>query len=335
MGYFEAFSAALVGFFALVPSYGLAIILLTLAARVLLLPLSIKQTRSMREMQRIQPELKKLQAKYKGNRQKMTEAQMALYKEHGVNPLGGCAPLLLQMPVLFGLFHVLREPLKYMGYKAVETAGSLSFEPQQVSGFMARLQDSHLARELFENPLPVHQFLGLRLDCSSSLVLRGQGTEIIDRACGTGLLSALPYLVLVVAMGASTYYQQRQMQATQNAAGMNPQAQQMQAFMKYMPLMLVFFAFSFPSGLVVYWLTTNLWTIIQQRIVLKAVPVAPPPDKAPTPAPGKEPSGDKPGGPARRPAKKSTAKEKRPVGKPGASAATGGNRPTGRKKRKR
>ena len=79
-------------FYGIIPSYGLAIILLTLAVRILLLPLSIKQTRSMREMQRIQPEIKKIQAKYKGNRQKMNEEMMALYKEHGVNPLGGCLP---------------------------------------------------------------------------------------------------------------------------------------------------------------------------------------------------------------------------------------------------
>ena len=84
--YFKIFGTALAGFYSLIPSFGLAIILLTLLVRVLLLPLSIKQTKSMREMQRIQPEIKKLQAKNKGNRQKMNEELMALYKEHGVNP---------------------------------------------------------------------------------------------------------------------------------------------------------------------------------------------------------------------------------------------------------
>src|ERR671917_1668377 len=96
MGFFELFSTALAGFYALIPSYGLAIILLTIAVRVVLLPLSIKQVRSMREMQRIQPEIKRLQAKYKGDRQKLNEETMKLYKEHGVNPLAGCLPLLAQ-----------------------------------------------------------------------------------------------------------------------------------------------------------------------------------------------------------------------------------------------
>jgi len=283
LGYFEVFAGALAGFYALVPSYGLAIILLTLATRVILLPLSIKQTRSMREMQRIQPELAKLRAKHKGNRQKLNEEQMLLFKEHGVNPFGGCGPLALQMPVLFGLFYVIRQPLQYMGYKATAAAsGALEFVPGNVEGFMSTIQDSALAKALFNHPLPVHNFLGLRLDCSSSLALRGNGTPVLNEACGSGLLTALPYLVLVVLMGLTTYYQQKQMQAKQAAQAQDsPMAQQMQMFTKVMPVMLMVFSFSFPSGLVIYWLTTNLWTIVQQRIVLKAVPLEPASKAAP------------------------------------------------------
>src|SRR5918992_140727 len=114
MGCFELFSGALAGFYALIPSYGLAIIVLTIAVRLILLPLSVKQTRSMREMQRIQPEVKKLQQKHKGDRQKLTEEMLALYRDHGVNPFGGCLPLLMQFPVLIGLFYVIRSPLNYL-----------------------------------------------------------------------------------------------------------------------------------------------------------------------------------------------------------------------------
>jgi YidC/Oxa1 family membrane protein insertase len=116
MGFFELFSATLSGLYGLIPSYGLAIILLTVLVRLVLLPLSLKQMRSMREMQRIQPEVKKLQARYKGNRHKMNEEVMKLYQEHKVNPLGGCLPLAAQFPVLIALFRVIRTPLKYMGY---------------------------------------------------------------------------------------------------------------------------------------------------------------------------------------------------------------------------
>src|SRR6266849_7050120 len=93
-------------FYDLIPSYGLAIILLTVAVRLVMLPLTIKQTRSMQEMQRLQPEVKRIQAKYKGDRQKMNEEMMNLYKEHKVNPLGGCLPLLLQLPIFLALYRV-------------------------------------------------------------------------------------------------------------------------------------------------------------------------------------------------------------------------------------
>ncbi len=342
MGYFEVFAGALAGFYALVPSYGLAIILLTLATRLILLPLSIKQTRSMREMQKIQPELAKLRAKHKGNRQKLNEEQMLLFKEHGVNPFGGCGPLALQMPVLFGLFYVIRQPLQYMGYKATEVAGgALEFAPGKVEGFMATIQESALANALFNQPLPVHNFLGLRLDCSSSLALRGDGTQILAEACGSGLITALPYLILVALMGLTTYYQQKQMQAKQAVQIQdNPMAQQMQMFTKVMPVMLMVFSFSFPSGLVIYWLTTNLWTIGQQRIILRAVPLeaqskaAPAGNGARTTKPNAK-SQPPAGGKARAGSKANSTPTKRSAAGQGGNGAGSTARSGDRKKRKR
>src|SRR5436190_15100020 len=114
-GFLDAIGQVLAFLYTLIPNYGVVIILLTLLIRVVLLPLGIKQIRSMQAMQLVQPELKKIQAKYKGrrdveSRQKMQAETMALYKEHGVNPLGGCLPMLLQLPVLITLFAVLQFP---------------------------------------------------------------------------------------------------------------------------------------------------------------------------------------------------------------------------------
>jgi YidC/Oxa1 family membrane protein insertase len=262
VGFFEIFSSALAGFYALIPSLGLAIILLTFIVRLLLLPLSIKQTRSMREMQLIQPEVKKIQAKYKGDRQKMNEAVMALYKEHSVNPFGGCLPLVMQFPVLIGLFYVIRSPLNYMGFTA-------DGQPTDVSGLMEAVQNSALAEGLRTMPLKINQFLGIRLDCSSSAAISGADPSGVGTVCGNGLVDAIPYLVLVALMGFTTYYQQRQMQSQRDNS---PQAQQMQMFTRILPVMLMFFSFSFPTGVVLYWLTTNVWTIGQQRLMLKAAP---------------------------------------------------------------
>lgn len=111
-------------FYEVVPSYGVAIILLTVLVRIVLIPLTIKQTRSMQEMQRIQPKVKELQRKFKGNRQKMNEELMKLYKEHQVNPLGGCLPLLLQLPVFFALFSVLNTPVRATALPAEEFSAS-------------------------------------------------------------------------------------------------------------------------------------------------------------------------------------------------------------------
>jgi YidC/Oxa1 family membrane protein insertase len=248
-GFFEIFASGLAAFFSLVKSYGLAIILLTLVVRILLLPLSIKQTRSMREMAVIQPEVKKIQAKYKGkqDRQKMNEEMMALYKEHSVNPFGGCLPLLMQFPVLIALFYVIRGPLKYLA------------------------SDTALAGALKDSPLATNQFLGLRLDCLPSDVLAQEGSSFIQgEPCGTGFVSFLPYLFLILAMGLTTWYQQKQMQARQADS---PQAQQMQMIGRIMPVLLMVFAYNFPTGVVIYWVTTNLWTIVQQRIILAAAPL--------------------------------------------------------------
>ncbi|MDQ4005042.1 MAG: YidC/Oxa1 family membrane protein insertase [Actinomycetota bacterium] len=111
----KGFGWALSGLFSVIPIYGVAIILLTLLVRVILLPLTLKQIRSMQEMQKIQPHVKELQRKYKGNRQKLNEELQKLYREHQVNPLGGCLPLLMQIPVFIALYAVLQATVGSFG----------------------------------------------------------------------------------------------------------------------------------------------------------------------------------------------------------------------------
>ncbi|MGH2830466.1 MAG: YidC/Oxa1 family membrane protein insertase [Actinomycetota bacterium] len=105
--------ALLNGIYQVVPSYGVAIILLTIVVRLVLFPLAVKQIRSMTAMQRIQPRLKELQQKHKGDRQKLNEEMMKLYREHGVNPFGGCFPMLLQLPVFIALYAVIRSAVPW------------------------------------------------------------------------------------------------------------------------------------------------------------------------------------------------------------------------------
>ena len=284
MGFFEVFAGALAAFYALIPSFGVAIILLTIAVRILLLPLSIKQTKSMREMQVIQPEVKKIQQKYKNDRQKLNEETMKLYKEHGVNPFGGCLPLLMQMPLFIGLYQVVRLNLRYMGYEVDNAVAAGFVAITGASGLLATLQTSKLAQDLLD-PVQretVNQFLpGLRLDCSFLQAWRGVGTETVQASCGDGnpFLVALPYLLLIGIMGFTTYYQQRQLMSGRGPQ--DQQAQQMQMVMRFMPILLMAFAIGipigpgFPAGVVLYWVTTNAWTIVQQRIILARLGPAP------------------------------------------------------------
>ena len=102
-------------FYAWIPSYGLGIIMLTILVRIVLLPLTISQTRSMARMQMLQPELQEIQKKYKDDPQRMQQEVMSFYKKNNVNPLSGCLPLILQMPVFFALFQLLRD----LGVKAI------------------------------------------------------------------------------------------------------------------------------------------------------------------------------------------------------------------------
>jgi YidC/Oxa1 family membrane protein insertase len=259
----DTLGAALAAFYSVLGNYGVAIILFTLAIRLLLVPLGIKQIRSMREMQAIQPKVKQLQQKFKGNRQKLNEETMKLYREHGVNPLMGCLPLLAQFPILIALFAVLQFP---KGITHIPHS-----DPNHVVG---EPQDSKLYVDI------VHQrtnFLGANLLCNA--MQAGQTVKvdakqygvpdaaIIEREggldCGSGFGSRVPYYVFALLMIGTTFYQQRQMQQATPAG-----SQQQQLLTKFMPLLFGFWGLIFPAGLVIYWTTTNLVQIGQQWFML-------------------------------------------------------------------
>jgi YidC/Oxa1 family membrane protein insertase len=244
--------AVLAWLYDLIPNYGVAIIVLTLAIRVLLLPLAIKQIRSMQAMQAIGPKQKELQRKYKGNRQKIQEETMRLYKEEGVNPLSGCLPILAQFPVLIALFAVLSVPKGLPHVKG---------DPAQGSNLYQDIRSS----------APGVRFLGANLVCSASeagkqVVLpaaKDNSYPSVTKKCGSGSASRIPYYVFLAAMIATTYYQQKQMQRASPS-----QNQQQQMLARIMPVFFGFIGFTFPAGLVVYWTTTNAVQIIQQHYML-------------------------------------------------------------------
>lgn len=214
-----------------VHAWGWAIVGLTVIIRVLLLPLAVKQTRSMRAMQALQPEIQRIREKYKTDRtmmrskpdkyrrrkEKQNEEMMALYKEYGVNPAASCLPLVLQAPIFFALFRVLQND-------------------------SLRLAGERLARQ------PFYMFERL-----------GQGTS------GTGVWG----WVLIVLMAATMFFTQRQMQGRAQATGQ--QATQQKLLGYGMPVFMAGVTYTLPVGVVLYIVTTTLWQVAQQAVILRGL----------------------------------------------------------------
>ncbi len=248
-------------FYELWPNYAGAISLLTLSIMILLLPLTLKGTRSMLAMQKMQPELKKLQAKHRDDRQKLNEEVMKFYKENNINPMSGCLPLILQMPVFFVLYRTLYELLNRAPYG--EDMGAAVARNAQGKVF-----------EQFGNFRPKHLDAGssLSIDLSSTSEMRSFGINLAEsaqKAFGDGLTEAAPFIVLVLAVTATSYYQQRQI-AGRNpaAAAANPQQQML---MKILPLFFAFISLTLPAGIVVYFLVSNLFRIAQQAFITRTM----------------------------------------------------------------
>ena len=255
----DAIGAALAALYRLVPNYGASIVLFTIAIRVVLLPLGIKQVRSMQAMQTIQPEMKRLQKQFKGDRQRLNEETMKLYKEHGVNPFSGCLPIFAQFPVLIALFAVLQFP-----------KGLTHIPHNDPNPIVAEPQDSRLYVDIVNQHTHV---LGMNLVCSAS---QGGSQVKVDKGkfhipdapntldCGRGAASKIPYFVLLAGMIGTTFYQQKQMQR----ASPGPVNQQQKLLSNVMPVFFGFIGLQFPAGLVLYWTTTNLVQIGQQHFML-------------------------------------------------------------------
>jgi len=229
-------------------NYGVSIILMTILIRLILYPLMQKQMVSMREMQKIQPLMKEVQERYKNNKEKLNQELMKLYKEHKVNPMGGCLPLLIQMPILILLFQVLR----VFDYKDKLT-GDI------VGGF---LWIHNQVPEIVKGLLTGNNIGGL---AAPEQLIRLPGSGIF----GMQYLGIMPFLI-----GVSMFYQQKMTTAPPTTPGKEggsaEQTQKMMTIM--MPLLIAFMSFNLPSGLTLYWLVSTLLGIGQQYFINKKIP---------------------------------------------------------------
>jgi YidC/Oxa1 family membrane protein insertase len=225
---------------------GISIILLTIFINLLVFPLTLKQTRATRAFQAIQPEIKRLQKEYKDDPQEMQKQLMALQKSAGATPGGCLLPLLVQMPIWFALFRLLRTPLIFVeGSNTVLLEGA-AHPVNPLSALGIALMDG-----------TEKQFLGMNLRVTPS------------QAFSIGLKVAVPYLILMAIMVASQYVQQWHSTYGQVRPTDQKGAGAQQALTKIMPLFIGFISWNFPAGLVLYWTTSNLFRLGQQALIFK------------------------------------------------------------------
>ncbi|MDQ3403479.1 MAG: membrane protein insertase YidC [Actinomycetota bacterium] len=223
-------------------SWALGIVFLVFTLRAIMYKPMVKQVRSMRKMQEFAPEIKKLQKKYANDKQKLAQEMQKLQSQHGVNPLGGCLPMLLQIPVFLGLFHVLR---------------SFGNSPTENYFFDERGVSSYLAADLF----------GARL----GNWITEPGAELarfgVDR--GSVILVAVPLMILASAL---THLTARHSVARQNPESATQQTAIMNKLTLYIfPVGVLVGGLFFPIGLLLYWLSNNSWTLAQQHIVYRKI----------------------------------------------------------------
>lgn len=231
-------------------SWALSIAFLVMTVRLILFPLFVKQIHSQRAMQELQPKLKALKDKHKGDKETLQRETMAMYKEHGANPVAGCLPIVLQGPVFLALFHVLRRLNPHPG--ATKT----------LYGWSAQLFDSASHASLFGAPIAAHFNMS-----SASLAKLNPDASTTTVKLVNGALIAI--------MVVTTYITQRQMITRQAASGqaVDQQQQMVQRLMLYgVPVSLLVSGSLFPLGVVIYWCTTNLWSMCQQFYVLRKMP---------------------------------------------------------------
>jgi YidC/Oxa1 family membrane protein insertase len=263
---FDFLAGAIAFFYDVWPSYGMAIVLFTLAIYLVLTPLTIKSTRSMIAMQRVQPELKKLQAQYKDDKETLQKEMMAFYQANNINPFSSCLPMLLQMPIFIILFRVLN------GLTKVGEDGT--FAPGYLDKESALYKALDVSKEMVS--------WGIDLSHSASGVLSDDG-----------IVEALPFLVIVAMTAVLSWYQQKQIQG-RNPGGQQGNPQQ-QMLMKILPFMLTFFSFTMPAGVVVYFVVSSMVRIGQQAFVTR---IEYGPDKGLASGNGAKPKAPAPAAPA-------------------------------------
>lgn len=259
------FVASILAFFYSLPvlggSYGLAIILLTFTLMVMLMPLTLKATRSTIKMSQLQPELRRIQKEYKQDRETMNAELMKLYSENGVNPVGGCLPMIAQMPVFIVLFQIIRGLTRRVDELAFYDVAARLREARE----LAPLNGQTFSPQFLEHDTALFRDLSTHTEMKfGPLDLAAQAWDVVR----SDFVAAVPYILLVLFVVAASFYQQKQVTARRSPdTQMSPMMQQQQQLLKILPVLTGVWSFAFPAGLVLYWAASSTFRIGQQAYI--------------------------------------------------------------------
>jgi YidC/Oxa1 family membrane protein insertase len=255
---FQAMAWMIAFFYALIPNYAIAIALLTVVVMIVTAPLTVKSTKSMVQMQRLAPELKKLQAKYKGDKQTLNEEMMKLYREHGVNPAGGCLPLVIQFPVFIILYDVIR------GLTTIVNVGH--YYRLYPHGMWVKCLPGPPCSSPRYIPYTTRLYGSLQANHGK---MPSFGIDLASKLLGHhSFVLAIPYAVLILIAIALQYLQMRQLNSRNpQMAQANPQAQMMQ---RYMPILFAIIYINIAAAVNVYFIVSSICRIGIQEMVFRS-----------------------------------------------------------------
>lgn len=256
----------LAGFYQLWPSYGMAIVFLTLVVMVVTTPLTMKSTRAMMKMQLLAPELKKIQKKYLHDRVEMNKAQMEFYKNNDLNPMGGCLPVLIQGPVFLVLYRVVMGLTR----RSTEIGAQIGFTSSRfaVSGLAGEFQQHGTPQNnLTFDPDFLSNSTKLYTDLSVETEMVSWGIDLsrsASTAMSEGFIEVIPYLAMILLVLVASLYQHHQIQKRRVHTSINPMQQ---TLMKIIPYSLPVISYGIPAAVVVYFIISALCRIGQQYYI--------------------------------------------------------------------
>ncbi len=257
------------GIYLFVNNYGFTIILFTLAIKLLLLPLNINQQKSMKKMQGLQPRLAKIQEKYANDKEKQSQETMKLYQEAGVNPMGGCLPMLIQLPILFALYNIIRKPMSYIMMLGQEQILKINEIITGKAEQFAALNQIKLATELEKNI----DKLGNLVEKSNLIDFNFFGFNLSETPSFEFISQNLEYAIIPVLAGLTTYLVSVISSKMSGNASNNEAANSMKTMNMIFPFMTAWFAITLPAGLGLYWTISNLFQIGQMFFLNKVLNV--------------------------------------------------------------